>query len=280
MILVTGATGNVGRHVVSELLRKGIAVRAVTRDPDAAGLPDEVEVLRGDLAYPQTLVPALEGVDSVFLVWPFMTAAAAPPVLDAVSEHAARLVYLSSMGVRDDAEKQVDPINQFHADVEHLIKRTSLEWTMLRASGFATNTLRWAPQLRAGGVVRGPFGAAVRSLVDERDLAAVAATALTTGSHAGATRVLTGPQRLTQYEQAATIGEVTGRPARYEDTAPDIARQEMLAHFPPDVVDGMLLAGAAFVTEPETITREVEEITGSPARTFRDWATDHAADFR
>lgn len=238
-----------------------------------------MQVLRGDLSEPQTLVPALEGVNEVFLVWPFMTVDAAPPILDAVSQHARHVVYLSSMGIRDDVEKQVDPINQFHADMERLIRRSSLEWTMLRASGFATNTLRWASQLRAEGVVRGPFGAAVRSLVDERDLAAVAVRALTTDGHAGATRVLTGPQRLTQFEQATTIGEITGRPARYEETAPDAARRGMLAHFPPAVVDGMLKARAAFVTEPEPVTREVEEITGSPARTFRTWAIDHAADF-
>jgi uncharacterized protein YbjT (DUF2867 family) len=279
-ILVIGATGNVGRQVVSQLLQTGAAVRALTRDPAAAGLPEDVDVVRANLAAPDTLVAGLKGVEAVFLVWPFLTADDAPGVLDAIARHAHRIVYLSSLGVRDDLERQSDPINQFHADIEHLIEQTRLEWTFLRSGGFATNALWWAPQIRADGVVRGPYGAAVRSSIHERDIAAVAVRALTRDGHAAAKYLLTGPQALTQVEQVRIIGEAIGRPLRYEEIAREAARQQLLAGLPPPVVDGILDAHARFVTEPEPVLPTVEEITAAPGRTFREWAIDHADDFR
>jgi uncharacterized protein YbjT (DUF2867 family) len=205
---------------VSQLLGTGAAVRALTRNPDSAGLPDGVDVARADLSVPDTLDACLDGVAAVFLVWPFLTADLAPAVLDVVTKHAHRIVYLSSAGVRDDLEQQTDPINQFHADIERLIEQSGLEWTFLRSGGFATNTLWWAPQIRADGVVRGPYGAAVRSLIHERDIAAVVVRALTGDGHGGVKYLLTGPQLLTQVEQVHTIGEAIGRPLRWEGAPP------------------------------------------------------------
>ena len=135
--------------------------------------------MRADLSVPDTLDACLDGVDAVFLVWPSLPTDAAPAVLDAVTNHGRRIVFLSSLTVRDDLKQQTDPITAFHADIERLIERSGLVWTFLRCSGFATNTLMWAPQIRAGGVVRWPYGAAARSLIHERDIAAVAVRALT-----------------------------------------------------------------------------------------------------
>ena len=279
-ILVTGSTGTVGGQVVSQLLHTGAAVRALTRDPDSADLPDGVEVVRGDLSDPGSLDACLEGVEVVFLVWPFMTAEAAPAVLDAIAKRARRIVYLSSLGVRDDLEKQADPINQFHADIERLIEQSGLDWTFVRSSGFATNALRWVPQIRADGVVREPYGAAARSLIHEQDIAAVAVRVLTSGGHGEAKYLLSGPQRLTQVEQVETIGEAIDRPLRWEEIPTEAMRQQLLANMPPSIVDGILNAHAEFVTEPEPVTSTVEEVTGAPARTFGRWAIDHADDFR
>src|SRR5437879_4939879 len=124
MILVTGATGNVGRHLVARLLEAGTEVRALTRDLEAAGLPAGAEVVAGDLGRPESLEAALRGVESVFLVWPFLTAEGAPAVLDVIGRHARRVVYLSSLGVDDQADRQADLINQFHADVERHIEKS------------------------------------------------------------------------------------------------------------------------------------------------------------
>ncbi len=280
-VLVTGATGNVGREVVSRLLAAGVAVRALVRNLDSVDLPEGVEVVGGDLSKPETLGTGLDEVGAVFLVWPFLTAEGAPAVVEAIAWHARRVVYLSSEDVRDGLERQPDPINQLHADIERLIEDSGLEWTFLRSGGLATNALAWAEQIRSGNVVREPFGSAARSPIHERDIAAVAVRALTEDGHIGARYVLTGPQVLTQAEQVRTNGEAINRPLRHKEIPPETARAEWIAEgWPASVVDGILDAHARMVARPERVTSTVEEITGSPARTFREWATDHAGDFR
>ncbi|WP_020576638.1 NAD(P)H-binding protein [Actinopolymorpha alba] len=280
LILVTGATGTVGRQVVSQLLDAGARVRALARHPESADLPSEVEVVRGDLSAPDTLEPALDGVTSVFLVWPFLTADLVPAVLSVVGRHARRIVYLSSLGVRDDTDQQSDPINQFHADVERAIERSGMAWTFLRPSSFASNILGWADQIRAGGVVRDPFGGA-RPLIHERDIAAAAVRVLTSDGHAGAKLPLTGPWALTGAEQVQAIAEAIGRPLRYEQIPPEVAREQMLAAgYPAPLVDALVVGAQTAAPAPQQITSVVEELTGKPARTLQEWALDHADDFR
>ncbi len=280
VILVTGATGNVGRQVVTHLHRAGAAVRALTRNPDAARLPAGFDVVRGDLLEPAGLDAHLGGVDAVFLVWPFFTADAAAPAIAAIAARTRRLVYLSAATVPDDPDRQVTGIVAMHAALERLIEGSGLEWTFLRSGGFATNTLAWAPQVRAGDVVRGPYGGAARSLIHERDIAAVAARVLTSGGHGGARYVLTGPEAVTQLDQASAIGDAIGRPVRYDEIPREVARQQLTTWMPPDGADAALDYWASLVSEPELVTSTVEEITGAPAHTFREWAADHAGDFR
>jgi uncharacterized protein YbjT (DUF2867 family) len=278
MIVVTGATGNVGRQVVAQLMDRGERVRAITRDPGSAGLPAGVQVVRGDLADPASLEPHLKDADSVFLLWPFTGQAAAaelaPSVVEALARHARRIVYLSAH-VPDG-----QPDSWWRA-VESLIAASGAEWTFLRPVGFATNTLMWADQIRSGNVVRWPYGSAARSLIHERDIAAVAVRALTEDGHAGQKYVLTGPETITQADQVRIIGEETGRAVRWEELAPADARQFLLdAWGDPGFVDSALTAWAAMATQPEPVTPTVQEITGVPALTFRQWARDHAGDFR
>jgi uncharacterized protein YbjT (DUF2867 family) len=147
---------------------------------------------------------------------------------------------------------------------------------------FAANALLWwAPQIRAGGdVVRWPYVAAPTAPIHERDIAAVAVRALCEDGHAGAEYVLTGPQSLSQFQQISTIGSVTGRSLRIEEISPDEARRELLSVMPAIAVNMLLDAWAAAIGQPAFVTSTVAEITRAPARTFRDWATDHAAEFR
>src|SRR5205823_3384990 len=153
----------------------GARVRALTRNPDSTGLPHEVDVVRGDLSVRDTLDGCLDGVEAVFLVWRSPTAEAAPAFLEAVAKHARRIVFLSSAAVRDGVERQTEPIGKLHADMEHLIEQSGLEWTFLRPGGFATNAVWWwSPQIRAGDVVSWPYGAAAWAPIHERDIAAVA----------------------------------------------------------------------------------------------------------
>ncbi|GAA0930687.1 SDR family oxidoreductase [Nonomuraea longicatena] len=280
MILVIGATGNVGGQVVTELLDLGVSVRALTRDPARAALPGAAEVVRGDFSVPESLREALHGVEAVFLLWPLPTTEVAPKIMKLIAEHARRVVFLSSGAVRDDIAEQTDMIGRWHAEVEQAIKDSGVEWTMLRPHGFATNIRRWLPQLQAGDVVRGAYGEAAMTLLHERDIAAVAARALTRDGLSGRDLVLTGPEPLTQVEQVRTIGEVVGRPLRWEEIPVETARQEMLAWQPAELVDLVLDGYAQMVSFPGPGTTTVEEVTGRPARTFREWVADHAADFR
>jgi uncharacterized protein YbjT (DUF2867 family) len=277
VILVTGATGTVGRQVVTQLSERGVPVRALSRNPASAGLPAGVEVVRGDLADPASLEPHLAGVDSVFLVWPFTSPEQAADlgarVVATLARHVTRVVYLS-------AQAAAERPDSFWATIERLIERSGVAWTFLRPTGFAVNTLMWADQIRQG-VVRWPYGAAARSLVHEYDLAAVAVRALTEDRHAGQRYLLTGPEVVTQADQVRIIGEAAGRTVRWEEMAPDEARRQLLAAWgDPGFVDSALTTWAGLVTAPEPVTRTVEEVTGVPARTFRQWAGDHASDFR
>jgi uncharacterized protein YbjT (DUF2867 family) len=201
VILVTGATGNIGRHVVSELVEAGVPVRALTRGETVPG----AEVVHGDLSVPNALDACLDGVDGVFLIWPLFTADAAPGVVAARARQPRRIVYQSTVAVRDDVAVQRHPYSAFHATIEDLLQRSDAEWTVLRAGKFATNTLGWAPEIRTGGVVRFPFGAARRSPIHERDVAAVAAGVLTGAGHGGRSYVVTGPESLTEADQVRMI---------------------------------------------------------------------------
>jgi len=145
---------------------------------------------------------------------------------------------------------------------------------------FSSNALFWwAPQIRAGDVVRWPYLAAPTAPIDERDIAAVAVRALCEDGHSGAEYVLTGPQSMSQFEQMSTIGSVTGRSLRIKEMSPEEALGEPLARMPAFVVNMLLDAWAAAIGQPALVTSTVAEITGAPARTFREWAADHAAEF-
>src|SRR5215469_9941925 len=179
-VLVTGATGRVGRAVVGLLSDAGVPVRALTRGgAEAAALPASVEVVTGDLTVPESLDAGLRGVDAVFLVWT-APPATAPAVVERLAKHARRVVFLSSPHqTRHPFFQQPNPMAQMHADIERLIASAGVESTIIRPGMFASNVLFWwADAIRAGGVVRWPYGAAETAPVDDRDVAAVAARTL------------------------------------------------------------------------------------------------------
>ena len=280
-ILIAGATGNVGRQVVSQLMAIGEQVRALARNPDTAGLPPQVEVVRGDVTVPDTLDRCLDGIDTVFLVW------VAPPVsvgpaLERIAKYARRIVFLSApLKTPHPLFQQPNPGRTLAEQIERLIEMSGLHWTFLRPGMFARNALHWwAPQIRSGDVVRWPYLAVPTAPIDERDIAAVAVRALCEDGHSGAEYVLTGPQSLSQAEQISTIGRVLGRSLRVEEISPEDAPSELATTMPAPIVNILLNAWAAAIGQPAFVTSTVAEITGTSARTFRNWATDHAAKFR
>jgi uncharacterized protein YbjT (DUF2867 family) len=236
--------------------------------------------MRGDLTLPETLDGCLFGVDTVFLVWTAPSSAVAP-ALDRIAKYARRIVFLSApLKTSHPFFQQPNPSRARAELIERLIESSGLEWTFLRPGMFAANALGWwAPQIRADDVVRWPYLSAPTAPVHERDIAAVAVRALCEGSHTRAEYVLTGPESLSQLEQISTIGRVIGRSLRIEEMSPDEARREWASLMPASVVNMLLDAWAAALGQPAHVTSTVAEITGVPARTFRDWATDHAAEF-
>jgi uncharacterized protein YbjT (DUF2867 family) len=274
VILVTGATGNVGRHVVSGLLRAGERVRAVTRTPSRAGLPDGVEVVRGDLAHPESFADAFAGVTRMF-VFPL---AYLRPVLRGmadVAETTSLVKVAAAAGVR---RMVMLGSSDSLFGMEHAVESSGCEWTILRPGEFAVNKLdHWAPMIRADGVVRAAYPETCGAPVHEADIAEVAVAALLGDGHTGRRYELTGPESLTLREQAAAIAAGIGRPVGFEEVTPAESRAELLAlGMPADVVDHMILAHPP---GPAPVSPTYEQVTGRPARTLTQWATDHAPAF-
>jgi uncharacterized protein YbjT (DUF2867 family) len=279
-VLVIGATGRVGRSVVDLLADAGVPVRAlVRRSETAATLPTNIEIVTGDLTVPESLDAALHAVSTVFLVWtaPPQTAAA---VVNRLAAHAQRVVYLSAPHrTPHPFFRQPNPMAALHAEIERLIAGTGLDSTIIRPGMFASNALLWwAAAIRADSLVRWPYGAAETAPIDDRDVAAVVARTLYEDGHAGGDYVLTGPEPLSQAEQVGIIGDVLGRPIAFEELPPDEFRRETPETARP-AVDMLLAAWKAAIGQPAYVTSTVADILGTPPRTFRQWAADHATAF-
>ena len=276
--VVFGARGNVGRHVADGLLAAGERVRATSRTPEAAGLSPRLEVVAADLERPETLLAALAGAEKVFLyakpdgVQGFVEAAGSAGV--------RHLVLLSSAAVvAGDAER--NPIARQHRAVELAIERSGIDWTFIRPGMFATNTLWWwRTPIRAEGLVRTPYPDAQTAPVHEKDMAALAVTALTESGHRGQAYTVYGPESLTLRRQVEHIGDAIGRKVRLDVVSVEAARAEMSRTIPPIGVETFLRQWAARDGTPAEISTTVAEVTGRPARTYARWAKDHAGDFR
>ncbi|MGH8878704.1 MAG: NAD(P)H-binding protein [Stackebrandtia sp.] len=285
-ILVTGATGTVGGAVVKQLVEAGLHVRAMTRRPGDADL--SCEVVGGDLARPDSLDTALAGVERMFL---FPVAETAREVVArAVAAGVRRIVVLSSGAVTGGFD--VD----FHLPVERAVEESGVEWTFVRPGEFAANKLwLWGPSIRAQRVVRDPNPDAAWYPTHERDIADVAVAVLRQDGHAGTAYTFGGPELLSLRQQVAAIAIALGEPIRFETVTPQRARELYLAQggFAAENADMLLgytdYGGAE--TDPgnldertaEYVPAEVltaEQVTGRPARTFTQWAHDHAEDFR
>jgi uncharacterized protein YbjT (DUF2867 family) len=274
-ILVTGATGNVGRLVVDELVERGVAVRALTVDPERAALPEGVEVVVGSLARPSTLPVALKGVEAVYLAPMARTVIRFCEL--AAEAGIRRVVALSGSSVGQEHEGSSG--HGFEA-VERAVAAADFDWTFLRPGMFMNNTLGWAGSVREAGVVRTAFGDATQTPIDLRDIAAVAAHVLVTPGHSGATYVLSGPQSVTQREMAAAIGAALGREVPFVELTRDEQHAEWVAQgFPDQVADWLLDGFAGSLEHRQAPTGVVDQLLGRPGITYAEWAVANAAAF-
>jgi uncharacterized protein YbjT (DUF2867 family) len=275
-IVVTGATGNVGRPLVAELAAAGARVRAVTRAPDTAGFPSGVEVF-GSVA------DALPGASAVFL-----NSRALGEDLPTVVAHArdagvTKLVALSAINADDDFSRQPSRIRgDRNREVEQLAVDSGLAWVSLRPTVFATNFAgMWSAQIRAGDAVAGPYAQASSAPIIESDISAVAARALLTDDLIGRKIPMTGPQAFTNSELVEIIGAILDRPLRYQEIPPEVVRQRFVGlGFPAAFGDAYVAMLAETLDKPALVTHEVEKILGRPAVTFAQWVSQHAGLFQ
>lgn len=276
MILVTGATGNIGGELVKQLVDAGQQVRALVRHENPIGLPEGVELALGDLNKPETVAGALKGVRGVFLLGGYQDM---PKALAEMRQAGVQHVVLqSSRSVIDG-----DPTNavvKIWMDSEEVVKASGVPWTILQPSGFMSNALRWLPQLRAGDTVRVQFPNAAIASIDPYDIAAVAAVALTEEGHASQSYAITGPESLLPADQVRILAGVLGRTLHAEPQSDSETREELSKSLPPDSVEGFFRFFAKGEFDDSSVLPTVQEVTGRPPRTFKQWAQAHVDDFR
>jgi uncharacterized protein YbjT (DUF2867 family) len=266
-IVVTGATGNVGRPLVQALVEAGEKVIAVSRNA-------AIRERRADLTKPESLEPLLDGADALFLLTSAEVHANGdlePVVKLARAADVRRVVLLSSQGVGS---------KRHSSRLEDAVRDSGLEWTVLRGSGFFTNALQWAASVREQRVLSAPFGDVALPIVDPVDIAAVATVALRENGHGGKVYTLTGPERLSPRQQAAAIGAAIGAQVRFVELTRADAKTAMLPFMPESVADASLDILRTPTAYERQISPDVERITGRPARTFAEWAATNADAFR
>jgi uncharacterized protein YbjT (DUF2867 family) len=281
MILVTGATGTIGSEVVRQLAARGEKVRALTRDPAGARLPSGVDTMRGHPRDRAAVEGAMAGAEAAFLVGVFGPDDAEYDrglVEAARAAGVRRIVKLSTIGTGDP---RLGVFGTWHLPGEEAVRASGLEWTVLRPSSFASNTLAWAQAVREGRPAPHLMSDGRQGVVDPRDVSEAAAAALGDPRHSGRTYTLTGPEKLRASEQAAILGEILGRQVELTDLTPEQRREQLLGAGLGETYADSLVAGARFIEEGgnAVVTEDVREVLGRPARTYREWAQDHKEAF-
>ncbi|MCZ9353808.1 NAD(P)H-binding protein [Streptomyces mutabilis] len=269
-IFVSGATGNVGRPLVNQLLAAGHPVRALTRDPAKANLPEGAEVVAGNLAVTSTLPDAFEGVTAAHLI-SFGDDYAPLSNGAEITEIAVKAGVRKVTILKGDTER---------TGLDEAVEASGLEYTYLAPVEFMSNTLEWADSVRTEGVVREGFPNIPSSMVHDADIASVAATVLTGEGHASKEYWLTGPEALTAPQKVAVLSEVLGREIRFMELSKDemIAAWREQGYSDQDIEFFVMMR-----TDPpeagRTVLPTVEQVTGRPARTFAQWVRENAAAF-
>lgn len=279
MILITGATGNVGKELALQLWERGESLRVFTRDArKVEHLDPGIERCVGDLDKPETLEPAFEGVQRVFLAT-FQAQQDINAIEAARRAGIQQIVKLSSL----EASKPHLKIGRWHREREEIIEASGLGWTFLRPGMFMTNTIEWwAETIKKQGAVYFPGGKGRVAPIDPRDVAVVAAVALTQPGHLGKIYELTGPELLSIDDMAQVIGRVLGRTIKYVNVPLFAARVQMLLSGMEGELVGALMEVANELRNDRgaQLTDTVELISGRRARTFEAWCRENSRAFQ
>ncbi|MFC7898112.1 SDR family oxidoreductase [Streptomyces sp. NPDC057381] len=279
MIVVTRATGNIGRPLTRALAEAGEQVTAVSRHP--AAVPDGVRHRVADLAEPAGLRPALAGAKSLFLLLSGdLHAVGAHPadiVAEAVDSGVRRIVLLSTLGV---VTRPFGTTRIAMRELEDTVRESGLEWAVLRPGGFASNALWWAESVRARRVVAAPFGDVGVPVIDPADIAAVAAACLLEDRHTGGAYELTGPEVITPRGQTEALAAALGEAVAFHELTRDEARAAMARNMPAELADDTLdIVGNPSPAELR-VSPDVERVLGRAPRPFADWAARNVDAFR
>ncbi|WP_063039126.1 NAD(P)H-binding protein [Nocardia pseudovaccinii] len=275
MILVTGATGNIGTELVAALSNSGAAVRALVRDPARAQLPAGVEAVAGDLNQPESLTEALDGATGMFLLPGY---ADTPDLLARAKKAGVQHIVLLSGGSAA-LEDMNNAVSAYMTQAERDVRESGLAWTFLRPRSFMSNALRWLPQLEQGDVIRAQFPDVPVAAIDPADIAAVAAVALTGGGLAGRVLELTGPRALVPADQIAVLADVLNRPLVCQGLTNAETRAELEASMPQHYVGAFWSFFVDGTLDESQVYPTVQEVTGREPRTFDQWAYAHADAF-
>ncbi|WNI23363.1 NAD(P)H-binding protein [Streptomyces sp. ITFR-16] len=277
MILVTGATGNIGSALLKELHACGAGpLRGLTRDAARASFPEGVAAAEGDFTDPASVKSALEGVRSVFLVSRIGPDA---DIIEAARQAGVEHVVLVS-SITALTHPHLGPAVENLA-VEQLVKDSGMAWTILRPTQFASNALLWAASVREHRAVRAPFADAGLPAVHPADIASVARVALTEPGHRGRTYTLTGPEPVSPRRQVEAIAAALGREVAFTEIGRQEAHAQMVAVVGAEDADAVLDVMGGDVNDELLAVRDtVARVTGRPARRFRQWAEENTAAFR
>ncbi|MFJ5031038.1 SDR family oxidoreductase [Streptomyces sp. NPDC088560] len=279
MIVVTGATGNVGRPLTQALAEAGEQVTAVSRH--AVAMPDGVRHVTADLAELTGLTPALDGAKALFLLLSGDLHAPEAKPADIIGLAAAsgvrRVVLLSSQGV---ATRPLGPSRVAMRAVEDALRESGLDWAVLRPGGFASNALAWAESVRKEGTVAAPFGDVGVPVIDPADIAEVAAACLLDDRHIGGVYELTGPEVITPRQQAEAIAAELGSRVRFHELTRDEAKATMTRFVPAELADDTLDIISAPNPAELRISPDVERVLGRAPRPFNGWVARNIAVFR
>lgn len=281
MIVVTGATGNIGSALVRDLAAAGEKVVAVSRGEKPVDLPEGVEHRRGDIGELDSLGAAVAGADALFLLitGPQLVTGPAPAeLLETVARAGIRrVVFVSSQGAvtRAGSDGYARTL-----EFEKALAASDLEWTVVRPGGFFSNSFAWIEPVRAERMIAAPFGDTGLPLVDPADIAAVAAAALREDGHDEQVYTLTGPAVITPREQAAALEAALGEPLRFLELTREQARGNMLRFMPESVADHTLDILGTPTTEEQQVSGDIERVLGRPATSYAQWTQRVIGAFR
>ncbi len=278
MILITGAAGRVGSATVKSLVDQGVAIRATIHSQPLHF--DGVEVCHINYDQPETLMPALEGIDTLFLISREVSneKAMVETALDAGIE---RIVKLSSFR----ADKDTFHVGQLHRKIERLIEENDMRWTFLRPNYLMQNFITlMGNDIRNDGVFYDSIGDARISCIDARDVGAAAARVLIEPGHEGSAYDLSGPEAISHHEAAAMLSEATGRNIRYVPIGDDEFRNKLQEEGVPgeyvDIFVDVNRQTRLGITEDHIVTENVEKLTGWSSTPFKQFCRDYASDFK